>query len=70
MHDDPQAEACAEEETPGAEATQMLEPLVEPTLYGQVSLVLPRLSAIAASVALLGPTIIEGPTSYGRGCGW
>ncbi len=67
MSDDPQAEACAAN---GPMRTELDEPAlngIRETLYEQVAKVLPRLSAISTSVALLGPIIINGADSYGRG---
>jgi hypothetical protein len=71
MSDDPQAEACAAN---GPMRSERDEPALngsrKETLYEQVAKVLPRLTSMGTSVALLGPLILYGSESFGRrgGC--
>jgi hypothetical protein len=67
MRDNPQLEACPLEPHLDAEPSPQADDHPEETLYDQVARILPRLSTISTSVALLGPIFIQGGSSYGRG---
>lgn len=69
MNDHPLAEACPVEAPTVAEPPTPLTTNDPETLYDQVIRVLPRLTSIGASVALIGPMVMLGADSYGRvGC--
>lgn len=67
MNDHPQAEACASDSSAHTETGAPATERGGETLYEQVARVLPRLSAIGTSLALIAPIILESADSYGRG---
>lgn len=67
MRNNPQLEACPLEPHLDAEPSSPADEQPEETLYDQVARILPRLSTISTGLALLGPILIQGGSSYGRG---